>query len=83
MRVKRTINVESETLMGYSDCLPCVPVPGMCLEETGAFLKYDHHQKVEFGESGRPREPMIRFGLTAEFIAARARELQQRKGRKD
>jgi transketolase len=36
-----------------------------------------------FGESGRPRELMIRFGLTAEHIAVRARELVQRKGRKD
>jgi transketolase len=36
-----------------------------------------------FGESGKPRELMIRFGLTAEHIAVRARELIQRKGRKD
>ena len=34
-----------------------------------------------FGESGRPRELMIRFGLTAEHIAERARELLARKGR--
>jgi len=34
-----------------------------------------------FGESGRPRELMIRFGLTAEHIAVRARELVARKGR--
>ena len=34
-----------------------------------------------FGESGRPRELMIRFGLTAEHIAVRARELAERKGR--
>ena len=33
-----------------------------------------------FGESGRPRELMIRFGLTAEHIAVRARELADRKG---
>jgi transketolase len=36
-----------------------------------------------FGESGRPRELMIRFALTAEHIAVRARELLRRKGRKD
>jgi len=35
-----------------------------------------------FGESGRPRELMIRFGLSAEHIAARARELAERKRRK-
>jgi transketolase len=35
-----------------------------------------------FGESGKPRELMIRFGLSAEHIAARARELVRRKGRK-
>ena len=34
-----------------------------------------------FGESGRPRELMIRFGLTAEHIAVRAQELIARKGR--
>jgi transketolase len=33
-----------------------------------------------FGESGKPRELMIRFGLTAEHIAVRARELVDRKG---
>ncbi len=32
-----------------------------------------------FGESGRPRELFIRFGLTAEDIAVKARELVQRK----
>jgi transketolase len=36
-----------------------------------------------FGESGRPRELMIRFGLTAEHIAIRARELVERKARRD
>jgi transketolase len=32
-----------------------------------------------FGESGRPAELMIRFGLTAEHIAVKARELLERK----
>jgi transketolase len=34
-----------------------------------------------FGESGKPRELMIRFGLTAEHIAVRAHELVERKRR--
>ena len=32
-----------------------------------------------FGESGRPSELMVRFGLTAEHIAVKARELMRRK----
>jgi len=36
-----------------------------------------------FGESGKPRELMIRFGLTAEHIAACARQLVRRKGGRD
>jgi transketolase len=32
-----------------------------------------------FGESGKPAELMIRFGLTAEHIAVKARELMRRK----
>jgi transketolase len=35
-----------------------------------------------FGESGKPRELMIRFGLAAENIAVRAKELVKRKGGK-
>ena len=33
-----------------------------------------------FGESGRPHELLVRFGLTAEHIARTARELAPRKG---
>jgi transketolase len=33
-----------------------------------------------FGESGRPRELLVRLGLSAEHIAVRARELTRRKG---
>jgi transketolase len=36
-----------------------------------------------FGESGRPRELMVKFGLDAEHIALRAIELLRRKERKD
>lgn len=36
-----------------------------------------------FGESGKPWELMVRFGLTAEHIAARARKLLAARGRGD
>ncbi|MCX7031771.1 MAG: hypothetical protein NTU62_16840 [Spirochaetes bacterium] len=44
--------------------------------ETGAVLTFDRIGiEDRFGESGKPWELMIRFGLTVEHIAARAKDL--------
>jgi transketolase len=48
----------------------------------GPFLFDSVGVEDRFGESGKPWELMVRFGLTAEHIAARARELAERKGRR-